>query len=553
MGAFGRLTGRPTPSLLAAALGAAFFLFCALPRLSQPLVYDEVNFALAGEAVAATGRPLARAGFMEDRGSFDREFQYALWHPPLYVYTLGLAFRLFGVGEAQARLVGVAGTLAAGGLLFVLTRRLTGKSWPAAGAVGLFLTHPLTVQSSLLLDIDGSVLLPLFLGAVLAATGLVGRVSPGGVVRTGLAFGLALLAKLTTPLAIPPVLGLALLARGYGIGAWAAAGVVSLLGVGFFAGLWGLFSQALSLPFTMPLEVTAAEARLALGAGLSGVETGWWLSPPLLILFGWAFGRRARAWPGGNKAEAADLVTLLGAVVLGVYLARTAGYFPKYQVAAVPLMAAAVATGLGRDIAGLRPQRRALTVAAGAVGGLAAALAAGDGPFLQTARSHGGLPLVAAGSIAAGAGLALTEKLRPMPWAVAGLVGVLAGWSVATDLMQRSAPYSTAYFYGARGNVEAARLLDGLVGPDEYYVAAKEVAYYAANRNYIDMHTAYALLRDRPAFDGHLLGRQVRVWVLFVRDPAVRAFFESKLGPAYRPRVSAGDYLIYVRGEWPPG
>jgi 4-amino-4-deoxy-L-arabinose transferase-like glycosyltransferase len=553
VGAFGRLTNRLIRPPVLAAGSVAFFLFCVLPRLGYPLVYDEVNFALAAEAVAATGRPFARAGFMEDRGALDREFQYALWHPPLYMYALGLAFWLLGPGEAQARAVGVASTLAAGGLLFVLTRRLTGKSWPAAGAVGLFLTHPLTVQSSLLVDIDGSVLLPLFLASVLAGSTLMGRPGVGTVTRAGLAFGLALLAKLTTPLAIPPVLGLTLLARGYGAVAWLIAGAVALIGAGFCAGIWGLFSLGLSLPFTMPLEVTAAEARLALGAGLSGIESGWWLSPPLLILFGWALGRRAATWLGGNKADAADLVTLLGAVVLGVYLARTAGYFPKYQVAAVPLMVAAVATGLGPDIAGLRPQRRALTGAVGAIGGLAAALALRDGPFFQTAGSNGGLPLVAAGSIVAGAGLAPIERLRPIPWAVAGLIGVLAGWGVTTDLMQRSAPYSTAYFYGARGNVEAARLLDRLVGPDEYYVAPKEVAYYAANRNYIDMHTAYALLRDRPAFDGRLLGYTPRVWVLFVRDPGVRAFFESKLGPAYRPAASSGDYVIYVLAQGPPG
>ncbi len=552
MGAFGRLKGR-SAVIFPAAVSAAFFLFCVYPRLGRPLVYDEVNFALAGEAVAATGRPFARAGFMEDRGALDREFQYALWHPPLYVYTLGLAYGLFGVGEAQGRLVGVAGTLAAGGLLFFLTRRLTAKPWAAAAALGLFLVHPLTVQSSLLLDIDGSVLLPLFLAAVLAGADLIGRPSAAGLAGAGLGFGLALSAKLTTTLAIPPALGLVLAGRGLKARGWGWAGAVAFTGAGLFLGLWAAVSLLFGLPFAMPFEVTFVEFRLALGAGLAGTETGWWLSPPLLGLFGWALGRRARRWAAGHKPGPADFVALLGAASLGAYLGRTAGYFPKYHIAALPLVIALVVAESAGRLDGLG--RRALALACGgAAAGLIAGLALGDRPFFWTVGSYGHPPIVAAGSLLAGLALAALEGRRQVPAGVVlGLAAAFVGWAVAADLVQRSAPYSTAYFYGSAGNVDAARLLEGLLGPGEYYVAAKEVAYYAANRNYIDMHTAYALLARQEAFRGLLLGREIRVWALFVQDPALRAFFEAKLGPAYRPAARAGDYVIYVRAEGPPG
>ena len=551
MGAFGRLKGPPAVAFLA-AVSVAFFLFCIYPRLGRPLAYDEVNFALGGEAVVATGRPFARAGFMEDRGTLDREFQYALWHPPLYVYTLGLAYALFGVGEAQGRLVGVAGTLAAGVLLFFLTRRLTANSWAAVAAPGLFLLHPLTVQSSLLLDIDGSVLLPLFLAAVLAGFDLIARPSTGGLLRAELAFGLALSAKLTTPLAIPPVLGFILVARGLKVQGWGWAGALAFSGAGLFLGLWGTVSLLLGLPFAMPFEVTFAEFLMALGSGLAGTETGWWLSPPLLGLFGWAVGRRARYWAAGQKPGPADFVALLGAVSLGAYLGRTAGYFPKYHIAALPLVIATVVVELAGCLDGLG--RRTLAAGfGGAAAGLIAGLALGDGPFFWTVGSYGHPPLVAAGSLLAGLILAALERQRSVPAGVVlGLVAAFAGWAAVTDLIQRSAPYSTGYFYGSAGNVEAARLLDGLLGPGEYYVAAKEVAYYAANRNYIDMYTAYALLARQRAFDGRLLGREIRVWAVFVQDPGLRPFFEAKLGPAYRLAARAEDYAIYVRAERPP-
>ena len=58
-------------------------------------------------AVAETGVPYANAGFLGDRGEVGGQYQYGLWHPPLYLYTLGLGIKLFGASEATARGVGV--------------------------------------------------------------------------------------------------------------------------------------------------------------------------------------------------------------------------------------------------------------------------------------------------------------------------------------------------------------------------------------------------------------------------------------------------------------
>ena len=49
-------------------------------------MYDDANFALGARAVAETGLPYGNQGWMSERGDFSQREQWALWHPPLYIY-----------------------------------------------------------------------------------------------------------------------------------------------------------------------------------------------------------------------------------------------------------------------------------------------------------------------------------------------------------------------------------------------------------------------------------------------------------------------------------
>src|ERR687885_1866649 len=159
---------------LALVLAASvIYLALVASQLNRPLMYDDANFALAARAVADTGLPYGNQGWMSERGDFSQREQWALWHPPLYVSLEGVLARLGGWTPPVLRLLGLVGGLLSALLTYLLATTLT-RGPPVmqhvAGslAASLFLVCPLVVQSTLILDIDFPLLLPLVLLFLLA-------------------------------------------------------------------------------------------------------------------------------------------------------------------------------------------------------------------------------------------------------------------------------------------------------------------------------------------------------------------------------------------------
>src|SRR4051794_40908025 len=119
----------PGPALAVAA--AAAYVVLVVPQLSRPLMYDDANFALAIKAVAETGLPYGNQGWMSERGDFSQREQWALWHPPLYIYSDGLLARLGGWHPQVLRLLGVLSGLITAALTYRLASDLT-RGPPAA-------------------------------------------------------------------------------------------------------------------------------------------------------------------------------------------------------------------------------------------------------------------------------------------------------------------------------------------------------------------------------------------------------------------------------------
>jgi len=128
-----------------------FVLFC----VNQPLIGDEIVFLESAKGVLKTGRPIF------DYSVFKPNFQ-GLWHPPLYIHLLSLFMLLFGDSIYSLRAVSIIFNFLTIILVFFITREIlrdreNGELW-ALFAVAIYALNPLTIQNSVIIDIDGGIL-----------------------------------------------------------------------------------------------------------------------------------------------------------------------------------------------------------------------------------------------------------------------------------------------------------------------------------------------------------------------------------------------------------
>lgn len=633
-------------TLSCVALAIAWWLI--RPQLGKPYAYDEAAFAFAGRAVAQTGLPYSNVGHLqtETPGDFSKRFNWALWHPPLYVYALGYAFRLWGEAEPVARLVGVICNAVVALLVFVtgtliLAERTRAAAIYAALGAGLYVTNPLVIQSALLLDIDGTVLVASVALVTLVFVLLLRSTRPLHHPRTwalmGLAaccFALSLWAKMTTSLA---VLAAAALYRVVVTRPWqpwraaVEAPVAGLGGVALFLATWWLTCVATGMPFWFPFRILALELSDAAGSTEAWREhprlllemisyVALWISPYFMLLFIWAalarlrdigvtplvhFGRQlARVSSGhyrrtrmahllstpdslspqtalshtapvvvrqtaprlaevGDAFDEAgapwtvwpmDFVLLTGGAIGAVYLIKLAASFPKYHITMMPLWAIGAAYVLYRFVPRLSWWE---------IPGYGVTLAGMAGYFTrfvgdQYVLFRGWdfvLPLLvwpaALGLVFLMLGAVLGKQQVPRQLAILSVLLTLS-WSWGVSLAQSQATYSTAYNYGTAGQKETAAYLDSILKPEEAYVAAREVAYYAHEQTFVDQdtwweHIARLGQRGIGEFDGQIAGYRVNVVALFMWDPTLGQIAHSYLDPLHEVSYQSGAFVVFVR------
>ncbi|GIW06231.1 MAG: hypothetical protein KatS3mg060_1036 [Dehalococcoidia bacterium] len=600
-----RRSAAPFVFALSFALILAVVLALVWPMLGRRYVYDEVSFAQMGQAIAETGVPYANVGFMiNHKGQIDQQYEYGLWHPPLYLYTLGLTFKLFGVSETNARLLGVA-TMMLTALFLLLAVRQALRSHPnrdgfALWAVLLYVFNPLTLQSALLLDIDGTVLtvmlmLLVWLYLALCDAGWWGRLVLGVV------FALALWAKMTTPFFFLGAVVVYRTLQGKLDKGIAEALTIGGVGAALFLPSWWLTCFVTGMPFEMPFEVLGREFEDAAGYGIRSLRTfeaiAWaaqpalrWMGPFLVLvlagatvvrgvdhlrvfaaaLAGLASRVQARLRPaafrrrpapalamtaknvpadGIRGGQGVDLFIALAWACLIVYLVKTAGEFPKYHIAAMPPLAGAVALFSARVFRRFQPLEvllHPLTVAV-LVGYFFFEVRA---EYINVWSFDFLPPLLYAPTLlilpALAAGVIVARRVGPQLVLLPALASL--GWTLPVIYDQSRSPTSTNYFYGISGGAEIGALAATMLQPDEFYVAWKDVAYYLPNKNYVDQDSLWHLLNvDKGRFTGEWFGRPIRVIIIFGRDPFLREQFYAEFAPLYEVREVIGDFALLTR------
>ena len=589
--------------LAVALLAGAGYLSWTLiqPQLHKPYVYDEAAFAFAARAAAETGIPLSNVGHMqfETAGDFSKRFNWALWHPPLYVFGLGWAFREWGESEQTARLFGVAcNALAAlfafaAGTIALWGRTKAAPLYAAAGAA-LYVTNPFVIQSALMLDIDGTVLVAsiallglLYTLLLRAPLPLRSRWTWLLLGLTTAAFALSMWAKMTTAFALP--IGAALY-RLFATRRWQPwrllieLPLIPGLGGALFLGTWWLACQATGMPFDAPFRILAIELHDATGAAASLqdklnelrdhlVYVALWVSPYLIFLFVWAGlarltdlltqpfvtgARRLMKRPLVGEpwgAWAVDFSLVCGGAIGFAYLIKLAASFPKYHISMMPFWAVGLAYLLYRYVRRVAWWEPAVYVVA---------LAGMAGYFVTFVNDRYVLftgyeffyPLLVWPAALGLAFLVLCAALgrHHLPRQLTILLLLLTvAWSWGVNEKQSRADYSTAYNYGSFGLRPTVARLDAILRPDQVFISSRDVAYYTRNQHYVDQdtfweHVARLSQRGVTRFDGSIAGYpRVDVVALFLWDPESGRLAHSYLDDLYEVDFQEGPFHIFVR------
>jgi hypothetical protein len=371
-------------------------------------------------------------------------------------------------------------------------------------------------------------------------------------------FGVMLWAKMTNPLPLIGVLAVWQVLRGQWLRGILHAALIGGGGIALAGAAWLAIGTLLGFPLDMPFGVNlvqwqdsadvARRAYTSPGAFIEGLQpTVLWLGPGLVTLglIGVAarVAQLARCWQVRNV----DLLIGFAAVLVLGYVNKSAGWFPKYQVALAPLFACIAAP----VVAHLWCARTRLMTTIAVFG-----VAASAGITLVLVRDEWAMQRTWAVQPAAGVwllalvvGAALLGRIWRQPAAAAGLglLGLAVGWSVAIDGVQASAIYQTDYWYGTTGTDAAAAWVDAHLQPGQTYLSAKEVAIRSRDQRYVDQdNLVYAMSTGRP-FEATWMGEPLGALVTWQREPYLADLFtRATAGSDFHEVARYGDYVIYA-------
>lgn len=397
-----------------------------------------------------------------------------LYHPPLNSIILSFLSEI-GNGNIQIlRLLGFLSHLLTAFLLFYITRYLVREnSFRPYLAFILYLTHPLSIQSSLLLDIDTGLLIPAIL--ILSATLIIDK--PPNILKISLATFIAFLTKLTTPI---PVVFAAILATIKDSSPALEKRIFSILiGIGFATIFIFITAEFLGCSWTDPFvylfsAFQSKSSKEIANIIITFIRSVTWFSPYLILIFFCVFircfgkGKDARI----SRVAIVAFVIFFGYLIIGGVLH---GY-PKYQLPALPLIIMLISLKLciPEELLSIKPWLWIFIITFLVI---IFSLIMPDPllllnyefrNFLLTGKGsmeiidHAGRVITAL-AIAPLIVLIILKRSNPKMHLKKIIIPIFLvctlGYNLAIDLKQATATYATRYCYGERGTFELASLV----------------------------------------------------------------------------------------------
>lgn len=129
------------------------YLAFVLPHVFSLFQADETIVIKTANGIIETGKPIFKDEIAQNQ-------TLGLWHPPLYFYLVSIPLYFFGDNSLALRSVAILCQLISIVLIFNIIYLIVPKKkllWASLGAF-FYAINPLAIQSSIILDMDGSVL-----------------------------------------------------------------------------------------------------------------------------------------------------------------------------------------------------------------------------------------------------------------------------------------------------------------------------------------------------------------------------------------------------------
>lgn len=504
------------------------------------------------KAVYETGEPITpafemhRLRFNEDL-TIDQSPVIGAWHPPLYIYTIGVSMAFLGTDSPHAlRAVGALGLLLCALLLILIARELTPR-WRLVGGVSaiLLLIHPYAIQASLFLDIDNSIYAPPALLVVWLAIRFGKRDEPldlAEIVGLGAAIALLSWAKMTTTVVLLGVLMVWwLLSRRRPLRSLFEFVAFTAVGAALFFSTYAIWCAVVGVPFSYTFEVTfvGKSNRLLSEWWLVENAAHWhlrWFGAALLVLALVYLVDLIRNLFQRHQLRGPDLPYLVGVAILLQYvvLSPTDGtYQGKYAFPALVMLLLPISWLLLREE---RDQARLpLWGAALALGIVAGLLMPDVLTNLSVNGFYGSWSFELRVIAAVGAALLIAWGLTRGRGFAGGVLVVLVCLLGAQAVRSYRADTSPLYPVADTTEFEAAiDDLNATMPADSVAIVPKDMGYYV-ERRIIEGEDAFARGDAR-------LAAAIR------RYPEIDTFAHDSFGPPVGPKTE--EILTRCFPEW---
>lgn len=494
-----------------------FYLCLIIPAVNSHLTYDELFWPISAQSLLKIGKPLFLFGESAD------------WSPSLYLNLQAFFYKVLGIANYSARLIGV-GCAVLQLFLFLLVGKILFKNSREQKiflfiASVLFTTNPGVIQGSLL-PYDDTTLLPLFfLIFSLIFIRFEEKRERISIIGLGIIFSLALWSKLTTPFFfIICMLIYYMLKRDFrGLldTFW-----VYIIGAGIFLFTWKWYCITTGTEFWGPIKycIFALLTKNSFNVyefsilkfSLVILRFTLWFGFYFILLWFFVFFKRLNDFRIRRFIEPIDFLIFF-AILVGIGYFFVGGVtfgFPKYHYPILTAMSIASAFILKDFLIGSTKKDFWIYSIISVLSALYYYFAVGDLLYIinfslrntqvfspkavKVTLLYFGykfilylLPLIIVSFI-----IGVYKKTERLSGKIAVILVVLIiSTNLSLDAIQCNAGYLVRYCYGDRGTQELINYLNENTKSGDRILATPDIIYYLKDKNipYLPMHIGHAL------------------------------------------------------------